>query len=56
MKIKSLREDARVIAATGQLANPDEPIDVDTHLAKSLLEQTANWAKASSKNKTSEED
>lgn len=46
---------ARTIAATGQLAEPGQPVDVDDDLAADLLEQTDVWQatkKTTSKNKS----
>lgn len=37
---------ARIIAATGQLAEPGQPVDVDDDLGASLLEQTDVWQTA----------
>lgn len=37
-------DDARLIAATGQLAVRGEPVDVPEGVAMSLLEQTDQWA------------
>lgn len=37
-------DDARLIAATGQLAVRGEPVDVPEGVATSLLEQADQWA------------
>jgi hypothetical protein len=58
MKIKNKRTYALEIAATGQVVNPGDSVEVDAPLAKRLLEQSDTWGKATATKKTnkSEED
>lgn len=57
MKIKNVRGYALEIGVTGQLVNPDETVEVDDLLGKSLCEQEANWKRVTtgSKSKTADD-
>lgn len=46
MKITNQDRRAREIAATGQIVEPGETVEVDDDLGRSLCEQPANWAEA----------
>ena len=68
MRLKQVNTTALRIAATNQLVNPGEYVEVDGPLGKSLCEQPKNWlamkatkkaagkSPAESKNNPSEED
>lgn len=49
--IRNVSGRAREIADTGQRVEPDASVEVDDALAKSLLEQPANWAAVTTKPK-----
>lgn len=54
MKITNQTERPREIAATGQIVDAGETVEVDDDLGRSLCEQPANWAEAKpTKTKTS---
>lgn len=46
MKVRLLDGVARVIAATGQVVEPGDEVEVDDELGKSLIEQVDVWGKA----------
>lgn len=58
MKIQNVSGRTREIAATGQFVQPDEVVEVDEKLGKSLCQQPAKWAlvREPKKSKKSKED
>jgi hypothetical protein len=49
MKIKNVRGLALEIAATGQIVEPDQEVEVQPEVGASLCEQPANWQAVSAK-------
>lgn len=52
MRVTLICDHARELAATGQLVEPGETIEVDDDLGASLCEQVDVWADATPKTKT----
>lgn len=51
MKITNISDRSRVIAATSDIVDPGDSVEVTDALGESLCEQTDRWAKAQSKTK-----
>lgn len=52
MKITNISDRSRVIAATSDIVEPGDSVEVADDLGASLCEQTDRWAKAQSKTKS----
>lgn len=56
MKVTNQSAKAREIAATGQIVEPGDSVEVDDDLGRSLCEQPANWAASKPATKTAKAD
>lgn len=56
MQIRNANSLTLEIAATGERVEPGDTVEVDDELGKSLLEQPANWVKATKTTKSKEDD